>query len=266
MTNDSPPALIPDDKESNDESADGDPSPPCGSGSEGENADDIWHSDHPSLKHEFENEHFRPGCDQDVPVLKPDTDPAPEASNIPTEGATAPEGSGPPRGRDSEGRSHRLKNKPRARYNSTPCEKQIPVAVRQASRKKVKYRQQMAKRRFEGDAMLRAQSLSQALSFSGRAKQNVPDDMPSIEDIMNCPLSKFIHFAANDCGYSGSRRDLIVNWVHPLFLKAKSSASKEDNPNWCEAMNGPFKEEFWKAAKVEIETLEGMDSSVRKCR
>ena len=25
-------------------------------------------------------------------------------------------------------------------------------------------------------------------------------------------------------------------------------------------MNGPFKEEFWKAACVEVETLEGMDS------
>jgi hypothetical protein len=76
---------------------------------------------------------------------------------------------------------------------------------------------------------------------------------------MACPLSKYIHFAANDCGYTGSRYELIANWVHPLFLKAKTEASKEDNPNWKQAMSGPFKEEYWKAAIKEIETLESMD-------
>eukprot|EP00956_Cyclotella_meneghiniana_P016588 scaffold26237_cov49-Cyclotella_meneghiniana.AAC.1 len=84
-------------------------------------------------------------------------------------------------------------------------------------------------------------------------------EVPTIEALMACPLSKFIHFAANDCGYSGSRYDLIANWVHPLFLKAKTEASKEDNPSWKQAMSGPFKEEYWKAAIKEIETLESMD-------
>ena len=32
----------------------------------------------------------------------------------------------------------------------------------------------------------------------------------------------------------------------------------EDNPNWWQAMNGPFADNFWKAAVTEIETLEGM--------
>ena len=84
-------------------------------------------------------------------------------------------------------------------------------------------------------------------------------EVPTIEALMACPLSKFIHFAANDCGYSGTRYDLIANWVHPLFLKAKTEASKEDNPSWKQAMSGPFKEEYWKAAIKEIETLESMD-------
>jgi hypothetical protein len=53
---------------------------------------------------------------------------------------------------------------------------------------------------------------------------------------------------------------LIANWVHPLFLKAKSEASKEDNPSWKQAMNGPFKKEYWDAAVKEIETLESMDA------
>ena len=51
---------------------------------------------------------------------------------------------------------------------------------------------------------------------------------------------------------------MICDWICPLFLKAKSAASKEDNPNWWQAMQGPFADEFWKGAVVELETLEGM--------
>ena len=46
--------------------------------------------------------------------------------------------------------------------------------------------------------------------------------------------------------------------MHPLFLKANSAASKEYNPTWKEAMNGPFAEEYWEACKTEIVTLDGM--------
>ncbi len=84
------------------------------------------------------------------------------------------------------------------------------------------------------------------------------NDFPTIEDILNLPLSKFIHFATNSCGYSGTVCELIVNWVHPLFLMAKAESSKLDNPNWWEAMRGPFADEYWKAAIKEINTLEGM--------
>ena len=70
------------------------------------------------------------------------------------------------------------------------------------------------------------------------------EEVPSVEMLMASPLSRFIHFVANDCGYSGTRYELIANWVHPLFLKVKSEASKEDNPNWRQAMNGPFKGEY----------------------
>ncbi len=45
--------------------------------------------------------------------------------------------------------------------------------------------------------------------------------------------------------------------VHPFFLKAKSEAKKEDNPNWHQAMNGSFADEYWKAAEKEVITLEG---------
>ena len=79
--------------------------------------------------------------------------------------------------------------------------------------------------------------------------------LPSVEDILASPLSRFITFAANSCGYKGSAQELMVNWVHPFFLKAKSAASKEDNPTWWEAMKGPFADEYWKAACKEIQTL-----------
>ena len=90
--------------------------------------------------------------------------------------------------------------------------------------------------------------------------QDISDNLPSIDDIMKFPLSKFIHFAANNCGYPGTQRNLVVNWNHQFFLKAKSAASKEDNRSWKDAMNGDFKVEFWKAALTEIKTLEDMDS------
>jgi hypothetical protein len=82
----------------------------------------------------------------------------------------------------------------------------------------------------------------------------------TVEDIMNCPLSKYVHFTANDMGYTGSRLELVTNLIHPLFLKARSEASREDNPNWREAMNGPFSDSFWDACYTELETLEAMEA------
>ncbi len=83
---------------------------------------------------------------------------------------------------------------------------------------------------------------------------------PTIEELLASPLSKFITFTANDCGYSGSFTEIFVTAVHPFFLKAKSEASKEDNPKWHQSMNGPFADEYWKAAEKEIITLEGMSA------
>ena len=65
-----------------------------------------------------------------------------------------------------------------------------------------------------------------------------------VDTILNSPLAKFIHLAANDCGYKGTVKELVCNWVHPLFLKAKAAASKQDNPNWWQAMDSEFAEEF----------------------
>ena len=60
---------------------------------------------------------------------------------------------------------------------------------------------------------------------------------------------------ANSC-HAGAIEDLHVHLILPLILAAKTAATKEDNPTWWQTMNGPYAKEFWKAAVIEIETLE----------
>ena len=69
-----------------------------------------------------------------------------------------------------------------------------------------------------------------------------------------------MHFAARDCGFDGTVESLVVNWLHPMMLHAKPKANLTDNPNWIQAMNGPFTEEYWEAACIEVKTLEKMDA------
>jgi len=132
----------------------------------------------------------------------------------------------------------------RKQYALSLGTKSVPPAASRLSRKKLKYRQRLAQRKEMGDMMLNI----------------MPMDVPTVEELLASPLAKFIHLASNDCGYNGSVKELICDWVHPLFLKAKAAASSEDNPGWSQAMKGQFADEFWEAAKVEITTLEGMDA------
>ena len=77
----------------------------------------------------------------------------------------------------------------------------------------------------------------------------------SVGTLLSSPLSEFVQLAASDTDISS---EAVMRAVSPYILAAKSSASKEDNPNWWQAMNGPHAEEYWKAAKLEIQTLETM--------
>ena len=49
-----------------------------------------------------------------------------------------------------------------------------------------------------------------------------------------------------------------MNLIHPIFLKDKADASKEDNLNWWEEMCSPFANDYWKADFEDIATLEKM--------
>ena len=48
----------------------------------------------------------------------------------------------------------------------------------------------------------------------------------------------------------------LVDYADPRLLQAKAFKYNEDNPSWEMAMNGPFADNFWKAAQVELDTLE----------
>ena len=72
----------------------------------------------------------------------------------------------------------------------------------------------------------------------------IEEDLPSIDEVLKSPFYKFITFVANYFGDNAIACDLMVNWIHHFFLKAKAETSKEDNPNWWQAMNGPFADKY----------------------
>ena len=84
----------------------------------------------------------------------------------------------------------------------------------------------------------------------------VGEQFQTVAYLMASALANYITLSVNDCGYGGMEEELIVNYVHPLFLKAKSAASQEYNPKWSEATAVVFADNYWKAMKVEIYTLE----------
>ena len=197
--------------------------------------------------------------------------PPPPPLNSAPEGATAPqphppeqasEGAGPhtsrrrpkkwpspawERDKDS-GKLRRLElNKLNRELFALTCGPQNPPPKAKKlskKRKRLNYKQYKLLLRDQGDTSLN--------------KMRVEESCPTIAELLASPLAEFITLAANDCGYSGTAKELIVNYAHPFFLKAKAAVSKEDNPNWHDATTGDFADEYWEAMRVEIKTLESM--------
>ena len=138
-------------------------------------------------------------------------------------------------------------------FTLTVGKKTIPPMAMKLSRKRqrLNYKQYRCELRDDGDASLSMMALSDG---------SEGDDIPTVAVLLESPLAKYITLAANDCGYSGTAEELIVSYVHPLFLKAHSAASREDNPSWKQATQGKFADEYWKAMELEIATLEALDS------
>ncbi len=84
---------------------------------------------------------------------------------------------------------------------------------------------------------------------------NLDWSVPNTPTLLASPLDCYLCILADKCG-TGKIKDLHVQILSPLILAAKTAASKEDNPSWWQAMNGPYAKEYWKAAQHEIETLE----------
>ena len=134
----------------------------------------------------------------------------------------------------------------REMYACTLGKLDTPPEVRQLSKKKKRLNYKQYKRCLADDSRKSLNNMS------------VSEHCPTVAELSASPIAKYITLAANDCGYSGTAEELIVNHVHPLFLKAQSEASKEDNPRWKDAMGGDHADDYWKAMKTEIATLESM--------
>jgi hypothetical protein len=124
----------------------------------------------------------------------------------------------------------------------------IPPMAQQMSKKwlRLNYKQYCMSFRRSGDMAL-------------MSSLTLDKTMPTVADLLASPLAKYITLAANDCGSSGTAEELIVSYVHPLFLKAHSAASKADNPSWQEATRGKFADKYWEAMKQEIATLKNIE-------
>ena len=70
------------------------------------------------------------------------------------------------------------------------------------------------------------------------------------EVIKGGSLSNLLHFM-NHC--TDQRHNTVEDW-HPALLALTGQCCRSI-PSWDEAMNGPDKAGYWKAAEVEIETL-----------
>ena len=53
----------------------------------------------------------------------------------------------------------------------------------------------------------------------------VEKQCPIVAGLMDSTVANYITLSSNDYGYGGTAEDLIVNYIHPLFLKANSAAS-----------------------------------------
>jgi hypothetical protein len=82
-----------------------------------------------------------------------------------------------------------------------------PMAQRMSKkRQRLNYKQYCMSYRRSGDMALMSLTLDKTI--------------PTVADLLASPLAQYITLAANDCGYSGTTEELIVSYVHPLFLKA----------------------------------------------
>ena len=90
-------------------------------------------------------------------------------------------------------------------FTLTLGSRQIPpqALILLKKKKRIKFNQYRRRLEENGDLLLSMLSMT--------------DGIPTVTYLMDSPLAQFITLAANDCGYSGTAEELIVNYVHPCF-------------------------------------------------
>ena len=99
-------------------------------------------------------------------------------------------------------------------YALTCGRHQQPIHEKQLSKnlQRLKYKQRKSKLREGGDA--------------ARNKMSLEHKIPNVAELMENYLDRFINLSVNDCGYGGTTKELIIKWVHLLFLNAHTEDSK----------------------------------------
>jgi len=72
---------------------------------------------------------------------------------------------------------------------------------------------------------------------------NLNWSVPNTPTLLASPLERYLIIMTNKCDI-GAIEDLHVQMISPMILAAKTTATKEDNPTWWQAMNGTYAEEF----------------------
>ena len=75
-------------------------------------------------------------------------------------------------------------------------------------------------------------------------KISLDHKIPAVDDVIKTSFAIFITLASNYFIYYGTTREMLVNWFRLLFLKTHDEASREDNPNSKQEMNGHFPDEY----------------------
>ena len=74
----------------------------------------------------------------------------------------------------------------------------------------------------------------------------VGEQCPTVAEILASPIAKYITLAKNNCGYSETAEQIIVNYIHKVLLKYKDAEIQKDKPNFREAATVPFANKYQK--------------------
>jgi hypothetical protein len=85
------------------------------------------------------------------------------------------------------------------------------------TRRRPPYAQTMARKKKRLEYKQYQRSL-QSGGYWALQLMSIEDSLPSISDLINSPLSKYIILVANDCEYEETADELIVSYAHPLVF------------------------------------------------